>query len=251
MKSSMGETGENAGPHALRDRVRCGWQGQGVTAPARAGRAVRRRWLCGLITACALTLGSGSTGHAFDFFAFREAAFNYWTDVIDSYWWPDPRARKASNDVDPWDLQAHRLLPGETEPVGLVTALNPFFQPSRRDGATCEDFRVVTYSEVARREIGNFPFRRHQGKSTVYVGVLGTLPPRVALMWVAAMLPEGAEPLFDSDGVGLNPDVLSRRFLDQAGEFQVYTRVLPPEELRLISVTQCDGFEIYLVEFGR
>ena len=229
MKSSMGETGENAGPHALRDRVRCGWQGQGVTAPARAGLAVRRRWLCGLITACALTLGSGSTGHAFDFFAFREAAFNYWTDVIDSYWWPDPRARKASNDVDPWDLQAHRLLPGETEPVGLVTALNPFFQPSRRDGATCEDFRVVTYSEVARREIGNFPFRRHQGKSTVYVGVLGTLPPRVALMWVAAMLPEGAEPLFDSDGVGLNPDVLSRRFLDQAGVYQVYTRSSRPK----------------------
>ena len=57
MKSIMGKTGENAGPDALRERVRSGWQGQGVTAPARAGRAVRRRWLPGLITACALTLG--------------------------------------------------------------------------------------------------------------------------------------------------------------------------------------------------
>jgi hypothetical protein len=220
-----------------------------MTAPARAGRAVRRRWLCGLITACALTLGSGSPGQAFDFFAFKQTAFNYWTDVIDSYWWPDPRARKVSYDVDPWDLQAHRLLPGETEPVGLVRVLNPFVEPPRPDGATCEDFRVVTYSEVARREIGDFPFRLHQGKSAVYVDILGTFRPKGAMMWVAAMLPEGAEPLFDSDGVGLNPDILSRRFLDQAGEYQFYTRVLPPEELRLISVTQCDGFEIYLVEF--
>ncbi len=72
--------------------------------------------------------------------------------------------------------------------------------------------------------------------------------PIYAKFWIAAMLPEGASPIFNDDGVGINSSVLKKKFLVDLG-YDNGLPTMPPERFLLIDTVVCNGFSIYIVEY--
>jgi hypothetical protein len=165
--------------------------------------------------------------------------------LINSYWYPSYSSFFVyENDPD-------RLLPGETEPTGLIKNFLSRNPPSPA-GAQCKDFRLVRMSETDELELEQ-PFRRHQTKSKVYMELEGWLAelfrPSRARFWIAAILPKNALPLFNENGVGLNPEVMSGLMHSSYGWPPEGVDGLPADRLLLRSVTNCDGFDLYYVEY--
>jgi hypothetical protein len=171
--------------------------------------------------------------------------YTFWRALIESYWYPDVSTYLL------FENEPTRLLPGESEPTGLVSKTKSFYPPSPA-GAQCKDFRVVRMSEADGVELKK-PFRSHQTKVDLYMELEGWLVgfyrPSRARFWIAAMLPEGAVPLFNESGVGLNPKVMSGSMMTGFGWPAEGVAGLPADRLLLRSVTQCDGFDLYYVEY--
>jgi hypothetical protein len=202
-----------------------------------------------------LGLGGARESHAMG--DFGSILRGFWGDVISSYWYSsrtEYRLRNMYGLLNPPSdtVQPMDFLSGETEPAGLELTLPPGTSRPRQNGEIrCEDFRVVRLSDVAPgdRQI----FRIIYPKSALYYEVWGGLlaglgRPTYATFWIAAMLPEGAVPIFNEGGRGLNPRVLQKRFLAEVG-YDTGLATMPPERFSLIDTVKCDGFEIYVVEY--
>ena len=202
-----------------------------------------RRCALGLVT-CALVTFSpivSTSSYAMDY---NSVVNSFWSDLIDSYWYPSYSAYLVyENDPD-------RLLPGETEPTGIIVN-SPTIHPPSPAGAQCKDFRLVRLSEIDVLDLKK-PFRS-QTKGTLYMELEGWLAelfrPSRARFWIAAMLPKDAPPMFNENGVGLNPKVMSGPMNSGYGWPPEGVAGLPADRLLLRSVTNCDGFDLYYVEY--
>jgi len=210
-----------------------------------------------LKVATILTLSFGGARESHAMGDFGSIIHSFWGDVITSYWYSsmlEYRLRNMQSLLNPPAdvIQPINLLSGEMEPAGLALTLPPGTSRPRQNGEIrCEDFRVVRLSDVAPgdRQI----FRIIYPKSALYYEVWGGLlaglgRPTYAKFWIAAMLPEGAVPLFNEGGRGLNPRVLQKRFLADVG-YDTGLATMPPERFSLIDTVACDGFSIYVVEY--
>ncbi len=171
--------------------------------------------------------------------------YSFWSELIASYWYPTHSAYLL------FENDPNRLLPGESEPTGLIKNTHSLYPPSPA-GAQCKDFRVVRMSEADGLELKK-PFRGHQTKGDLYMELEGLLAglfrPSRARFWIAAMLPKDAPPLFNEDGVGLNPRVMSGPMNTRFGWPAEGVSGLPADRLLLRSFTNCDGFDLYYVEY--
>ena len=189
--------------------------------------------------------------------AFPPVVISYWEGIIASYWWDSREAYHK-------DLFDHHggpegqnppLLPGEKEPVGLTVSYGYFkgFAPADPAHVTCADFRVIHLDRKDPLGKIEYPSRRSAAKSAVlFTGggwLYGIGHPSWMHFWVAAMLPDGAEPLFNPDGMGLNPKVLARPIIAELGSLALEN--MSPEKMRLVGITHCEGFDIYDVTFRR
>ncbi len=204
--------------------------------------------------ALALAIFSLNPGKASALGDFGSVTQGFWSIVIASYWWESRQEWLNSRDaLRSYDEQAADILPGEREPVGIVTVLQTAAPPNF-DSVSCSDFRVVTISEIAQDGDAQLPFRIHQPKGAVYYTSSGSLArmgfPSEAEFWIAAMLPDNSAPLFSSRGVGLNPEVLSHSLISEMG-YSGGLDAFPADSMRLQSVTQCAGFSIYNVRFEK
>lgn len=211
----------------------------------------KRKVPMGALALAILSLNPGKASALGDFGSVTQG---FWSIVIASYWWES--RQEWLNSSDPfrsYDEQAADILPGEREPVGIVTALQTAAPPNF-DSVSCSDFRVVTISEIAQDGDAQLPFRIHQPKGAVYYTLSGTLArigfPSEAEFWVAAMLPDNSTSLFSSGGLGINPEVLSHPLMKELG-YSGGLHAIPADSLRLQSVTQCVGFSIYNVRFEK
>jgi hypothetical protein len=204
-----------------------------------------------------LTFGLGGARESYAMGDFGSIQHGFWGYVISSYWYSsmfEYRLRNMYGLLNPPTdvVKPIDLLTGETEPVGLEGTLPPGTTRPRQTGEIrCEDYRVVHLSDVAPgdREI----FRIIYPKSALYFEVWGGLlaslgRPTYGKFWIAAMLPEGAAPLFNENGRGLNPRVLEKRLLVDLG-YDTGLPTMPSERFSLIDTVVCDGFSIYVVEY--
>lgn len=216
-----------------------------------------RRGLIILNVSTILTFGFGGARESHAMGDLGSTLRGFWGDVISSYWYSsrlEYRLRNMQSLLNPPTdvIKPIDFLSGETEPAGLELTLPPGTSRPRQNGEIrCEDFRVVRLSDVAPgdRQI----FRIIYPKSALYYEVWGGLlaglgRPTYAKFWIAAMLPEDAAPLFNEGGLGLNPQVLQKRFLADVG-YDTGLATMPPERFSLIDTVACDGFSIYVVEY--
>lgn len=216
-----------------------------------------RRCLIILNVSLILMLGFGGSREAHAMGDFGSIQRGFWGYVISSYWYSSMSEYRLRNMYGllnpPTDVvKPIDLLTGEMEPAGLALTLPPGTSRPRQSGEIrCEDYRVVRWSDVlpSEREI----FRIIYPKSALYFEVWGGLlaglgRPTYAKFWIAAMMPEGAVPLFNEGGRGLNPRVLQKRFLADVG-YDTGLATMPPERFSLIDTVACDGFSIYVVEY--
>ena len=178
-----------------------------------------------------------------------------WQDIVASYWWATPKEfSNFSSAYAPGTYrrlsledQARMLLPGELEPIGIQTT-HPIETPQDPTNVGCQDFKLGRISDEGLGLEG-LTFRWAYPKFAVYVvstyGFLEWRTPKLATHWLAVMLPEGAEPLFNADGVGFSPYVTSRSFsVGYQGRFRPYSATLK-------NYTNCGQFGIYEVEMKR
>jgi hypothetical protein len=202
-----------------------------------------RRCALGLVTCALVTFSPAVTtsSYAMDY---EWLVYSFWSELIDSYWYPSHAAYLV------YENEPDRLLPGESEPTGLIKNHHSLYPPSPA-GALCKDFRLVRLSEIDALELKK-PFRS-KTKGTLYMELEGWLAgffhPSRARFWIAAMLPKDAPPLFNDNGVGLNPKVMSGRMNSGYGWPPEGVQGLPADRLLLRSVTSCDGFDLYYVEY--
>ena len=125
---------------------------------------------------------------------------------------------------------------------------------------TCADFVKVPTTEIdpnnpenkwARRGILIDPvsviFKPALGGVTRFLGFRGLMARE--RYWVAAYLPEDSVPLFNENGIGINSDVLSRPFLANYGKWTFPSVKGWAAKLKLREIQNCDGFDIYFVEY--
>ena len=125
---------------------------------------------------------------------------------------------------------------------------------------TCADFVKVPTTEIdpslpknkwARNGILIEPvsviFKPALGGVSRFLGFRGLLARE--RYWVAAYLPEDSVPLFNENGIGINSDVLSRPFLANYGKWTFPSVRGWAAKLRLREIQNCDGFDIYFVEY--
>ena len=175
-----------------------------------------------------------------------------WFDIIRSYW----QSSVVNQQLRP-DL-------GETLPFALLQVKVPYTEPRSRD-AVCADFLLVHGSEV-NRDAGP-KYRRSRLKIgpvhpavidsarafdhvTIGVGLRGQFARD--WYWVAAVLPEGSDPLFNENGIGINSDVLAKPYF---ADHRAWTNSQEKREwagrVELRAITHCDGFDIYNAEYKR
>ena len=199
----------------------------------------------------------GSKGNAFS----DGIANQYWHDIIESYWY-----------LSPWDygvvdsdlvlLEDQALsIPG-VEPRPFV--LERMHKASRvRDflDVTCADFALVPTNgldpddPVLRAARGNRI--RMSPVSSIAGAAFGGLTRNLGFQgwlarewyWVAAMLPDNAEPLFNENGIGINPDVFSKPSLAESRLWQLSSYRKWAAKVELREIMRCGGFDIYFVEY--